>query len=149
MTITIDRRDAPIPRASRAVLGSIRHREDYNASATEVALPADSVTSVKIENLELCPHYTARVLRNVKIKPSPQWMQQRLEALAKEAAKPLALVYMAQTAMKANVPLLPTDEAFYSDDDDDGSPIHRASFNARVATHRLPAKSHGPIMQPA
>ena len=49
-------------------------------------------------------------------------MQQRLEALAMEAAKPLALVYMAQTAMKANVPLLPTDEAFYSDDDDDATP---------------------------
>src|SRR5438094_7024408 len=49
-------------------------------------------------------------------------MQQLLEALAKEAAKPLALVYMAQTAMKANVPLLPTDEAFYSDDDDDATP---------------------------
>jgi len=49
-------------------------------------------------------------------------MQQRLETLAKEAAKPLALIYMAQTAMKANVPLLPTDEAFYTDDDDDPTP---------------------------
>jgi arylsulfatase A-like enzyme len=49
-------------------------------------------------------------------------MQQRLEALAKEAAKPLALNYMAQTAMKANVPLLPTDEGFYTDDDDDATP---------------------------
>ena len=49
-------------------------------------------------------------------------MQQRLEVLAKEAAKPLALIYMGQTAMKANVPLLPTDEAFYTDDDDDLTP---------------------------
>jgi len=49
-------------------------------------------------------------------------MQQRLEALAKEAAKPLALIYMGQTAMKANVPLLPTDETFYTDDDDDPTP---------------------------
>lgn len=49
-------------------------------------------------------------------------MQQRLDALAKEAAKPLALTYMAQTTMKANVPLLPTDEAFYSDDDNDATP---------------------------
>ena len=49
-------------------------------------------------------------------------MQQRLEALAKEAAKPLALIYMGQTAMKANVPLLPTDETFYTDDDDDATP---------------------------
>ena len=49
-------------------------------------------------------------------------MQQRLEALAKEAAKPLALIYMGQTAMKANVPLMPTDETFYSDDDADLTP---------------------------
>jgi arylsulfatase A-like enzyme len=49
-------------------------------------------------------------------------MQQRLEVLAKEAAKPLALIYMAQTAMKANVPILPTDEAFYTDDDQDPTP---------------------------
>jgi arylsulfatase A-like enzyme len=49
-------------------------------------------------------------------------MQQRLEALAKEATKPLALIYMGQTAMKANVPLLPTDETFYTDDDDDLTP---------------------------
>ena len=49
-------------------------------------------------------------------------MQQRLEALAKQSAKPLALMYMGQTAMKANVPLLPTDETFYTDDDDDLTP---------------------------
>jgi len=49
-------------------------------------------------------------------------MQQRLEVLARESAKPLALIYMAQTAMKANIPLLPTDEAFYTDDDDDSTP---------------------------
>src|SRR5262249_21126288 len=49
-------------------------------------------------------------------------MQQRLEALAKEAAKPLALIYMGQTAMKANVPLLLPDETFYTDNDDDPTP---------------------------
>jgi arylsulfatase A-like enzyme len=49
-------------------------------------------------------------------------MQQRLQTLAMEAAKPLALIYMAQTAMKANIPLLPTDETFYTDDDDDLTP---------------------------
>ena len=49
-------------------------------------------------------------------------MQQRLEAVGKESAKPLALLYILQAAMKANVPLLPTDEAFYTDDDDDPTP---------------------------
>jgi phenylalanyl-tRNA synthetase beta chain len=41
----------------------------------------NSVTSVAIDNLALCPHYTARVIRGVKIAPSPAWMQRRLEAV--------------------------------------------------------------------
>jgi arylsulfatase A-like enzyme len=49
-------------------------------------------------------------------------MQQRVQAGGKESAKPLALLYILQTAMKATVPLLPTDEAFYTDDDDDSTP---------------------------
>ena len=35
---------------------------------------------VKIENPELCPRYAARVVQNVKIGPSPQWMRTRLAA---------------------------------------------------------------------
>ena len=35
---------------------------------------------VEIENPELCPRYTARMVRNVKIGPSPLWMRQRLRA---------------------------------------------------------------------
>ena len=31
--------------------------------------------------MDLCPHYTARILRNVKIGPSPAWMVRRLEAV--------------------------------------------------------------------
>src|SRR5205085_1876577 len=47
-----------------AALLKIEFREPQH-SATEVPLPAESVTSVQIDNLELCPHYTARILRNV------------------------------------------------------------------------------------
>src|SRR6478672_7316217 len=50
-------------------------------TVAEATTPAGSVTSVQIENLELCPHYTARILRNVNIAPSPAWMQKRLEAV--------------------------------------------------------------------
>ena len=35
---------------------------------------------VEIENPELCPRYTARMVRNVKIGPSPLWMRERLRA---------------------------------------------------------------------
>jgi phenylalanyl-tRNA synthetase beta chain len=40
---------------------------------------ADSI-SVKIEAPELCGRFTARVIRGVKIQPSPQWLKDRLEA---------------------------------------------------------------------
>lgn len=36
---------------------------------------------VKIENPELCPIYTARVVKNVKIAPSPRWLRERLRAM--------------------------------------------------------------------
>ena len=48
--------------------------------AKESATPASSVTSVQIEAPDLCPHYTARVIRNVRIGPSPAWLVRRLEA---------------------------------------------------------------------
>jgi phenylalanyl-tRNA synthetase beta chain len=42
---------------------------------------AATVTSVRIDAPELCPHYTARVLHNVKVRPSPPWLARRLEAV--------------------------------------------------------------------
>ena len=36
--------------------------------------------SIVIENAELCPRYTARMVKNIKIEPSPKWMRQRLRA---------------------------------------------------------------------
>lgn len=49
-------------------------------------------------------------------------LQARLEVAGKESSKPLALVYMMQLMIKANVPLMPTDEGFYTDDDADATP---------------------------
>ncbi|HYE10466.1 MAG TPA: phenylalanine--tRNA ligase subunit beta, partial [Patescibacteria group bacterium] len=34
--------------------------------------------NIEVKNEELCPRYTARVVKNVKIQPSPGWMQDRL-----------------------------------------------------------------------
>jgi len=36
--------------------------------------------SVQVDDVEKCPRYTARVLKDAKIGPSPEWMQKRLEA---------------------------------------------------------------------
>ncbi len=46
----------------------------------ETAEAVDSLISVDIQDAERCPRYTARVLKNAKVGPSPDWMTARLEA---------------------------------------------------------------------
>ncbi|HKE57593.1 MAG TPA: phenylalanine--tRNA ligase subunit beta [Pyrinomonadaceae bacterium] len=41
----------------------------------------EKFTSVKIEDEVLCPRYAARLVRGVKIGPSPAWLVERLEAI--------------------------------------------------------------------
>jgi len=41
---------------------------------------AQKYASVEIEAEDLCPRYAARVVKNVKIGPSPEWMRKRLRA---------------------------------------------------------------------
>ena len=48
---------------------------------TESATPVSQAASVAIEAPELCSRFTARVVRGVKVQPSPDWLRQRLEAL--------------------------------------------------------------------
>lgn len=35
---------------------------------------------VRVENTELCPRYCARMVKNIKLAPSPEWLQRRLAA---------------------------------------------------------------------
>lgn len=35
---------------------------------------------VRVENTELCPRYCARMVKNIKLAPSPEWMKRRLAA---------------------------------------------------------------------
>ena len=45
----------------------------------------NDLTSVEILDPDLCPRYTARVIKNVKVKPSPGWMRMRLESVGLRA----------------------------------------------------------------
>lgn len=40
----------------------------------------EDYVSVEVQDKELCPRYCARVCKNIKIAPSPKWMQRRLAA---------------------------------------------------------------------
>ena len=42
---------------------------------------AEGVTSVAVDCPDLCPRYTARVIKGVKIGPSPEWLANRLRTL--------------------------------------------------------------------
>ena len=46
----------------------------------EIVEEISSYTSVTIIDADLCPRYTARLLINVKVGPSPAWMKTRLES---------------------------------------------------------------------
>jgi phenylalanyl-tRNA synthetase beta chain len=51
----------------------------------ESAEKVESAARVEIEVPDLCGRYTARVLRNVKVQPSPDWLRQRLEAIGEKS----------------------------------------------------------------
>ena len=64
-------------RETGAVLDRDVHVELPRIKA-EQGEPADKVVSVSIEGEGLCDRYAMRVVRNVKVGPSPDWMVQRL-----------------------------------------------------------------------
>lgn len=65
-------------------------REVAALNGNEISLPAIDIhetqesigdhIKVEISAPDLCPRYTARLVRNVRIKPSPPWMQARLQS---------------------------------------------------------------------
>lgn len=81
--ITSNRPDAlshlGIAREVAALAGGKLHvpRAELHESET----PASDLASVEILDADLCPRYSARVIRGVKVGPSPDWLVARLEAL--------------------------------------------------------------------
>ena len=71
-----------------SVLGIAREaaatfRKPFAAPKVEIKENGERVEdyiSVEVQDADLCPRYTARVCTNIKIGPSPKWMQRRLAA---------------------------------------------------------------------
>ncbi|MDA1016419.1 MAG: phenylalanine--tRNA ligase subunit beta [Planctomycetota bacterium] len=57
--------------------------KSHDPKPTVASVTAASATSVEIECDDLCPQYIARVVRGVKIGPSPQWLIDRLRAASR------------------------------------------------------------------
>lgn len=41
---------------------------------------ANSLTNIRIDDSSLCPRFAARILTDIRVGPSPSWLQQRLQA---------------------------------------------------------------------
>ncbi len=54
---------------------------ELKTQLAEASAAAWSLVKVRIDSTALCPHYTARVIKGVKIGPSPEWLVRRLEAI--------------------------------------------------------------------
>src|ERR1700716_2127923 len=70
-----------VAREVAAILRPAAALKPVEPKLKESAEKAESAVQVEIASPELCGRYTARVLRGVKVGPSPDWMRQRLEAL--------------------------------------------------------------------
>ena len=83
--------------------------------------PVDDLTSVTIEAPQHCPRYTARVVTDVKVGPSPFWLQDRLHSVGLRAINNLVDV--------TNFVLMET-----------GQPLHAFDFD-RLVQHRIVVKT--------
>ncbi len=56
----------------------------------ESSAPASSEASIEILDPELCARYCGRVIQGVEVKPSPEWLKQRLEAVGQRSINNVA-----------------------------------------------------------
>jgi phenylalanyl-tRNA synthetase beta chain len=78
--LTPNRADAAshrgVARDLKALLKRPLKQEPHTAVASNL-----SVAVVKVEQPEACPRYTGVVLKNIKVAPSPEWLQFRLKSI--------------------------------------------------------------------
>jgi len=56
----------------------------------EVDQPAHEAAAVQIDDAVLCPRYAARVVRGVRVGPSPAWLVNRLESIGQRSVNNIA-----------------------------------------------------------
>ena len=59
--------------------------QEPHVEVQEIGEPAANYASACIEDLDLCPRYTARVMKDIRVGDSPIWMQRRLQAAGMNA----------------------------------------------------------------
>lgn len=67
-----------LAREAAATFGKELHLPDPKLSKETEDI--NDYLKVEVKNTELCPRYIARMVKNIKIGPSPRWMRERLRA---------------------------------------------------------------------
>ncbi len=68
-----------LPDVGGASVPTSRPLQTATTARQEPRPTATDLVSVRIEDAELCPRYTARVVKGVKVGPSPEWLRSMLE----------------------------------------------------------------------
>jgi phenylalanyl-tRNA synthetase beta chain len=68
-----------IAREIAAATGNKMKIPSVEIHASRITHHASNLVAVRIEDAELCPRYTARVVKGVKVGPSPDWLRSTLE----------------------------------------------------------------------
>lgn len=80
-----------IAREAAAVIGkSLEMPDVVTGRLSDVPTKASEVASVEILNPDLCPRYSARIIKGVKIGPSPEWLVKRLEVMGQRSVNNVA-----------------------------------------------------------
>jgi phenylalanyl-tRNA synthetase beta chain len=77
-----------IAREAALVCGSALKQAERELSEGDE--PIEAVTSIEILDPDLCPRYAARVVRGVKVGPSPEWLVRRLESIGQRPVNNIA-----------------------------------------------------------
>jgi phenylalanyl-tRNA synthetase beta chain len=77
-----------IAREAAIVCGTSLIRKEVNLDESDEAI--EKITSIEIHDPGLCPRYAARVVRGVKVGPSPAWLTARLESIGQRSVNNIA-----------------------------------------------------------
>jgi phenylalanyl-tRNA synthetase beta chain len=77
-----------IAREAALICGTEAQRP--RATFTESDEKVEDASSVELMDADLCPRFTARVVRGVKVGPSPKWLVDRLESIGQRSVNNIA-----------------------------------------------------------
>ncbi|MFA5275542.1 MAG: phenylalanine--tRNA ligase subunit beta [Candidatus Omnitrophota bacterium] len=70
-----------IAREAAAILGLKLKEQPGSAVKPKIRNSAEEKLDIKIEDKKDCPLYCAKIIQDVKVRPSPEWMRKRLELI--------------------------------------------------------------------